>query len=142
MPNWGRSKHIETKPQINCFSLIKAFLKNKKRSETSLHALFIAQFFIKKFHFNWRNFIFCLPLLFLKHPFWDSPFCLITDDLVYTYGPLYIQIQEKLNQRSRKTVNYFTKISILDVSQGSENASYRKYLKLNCNIFVFTQRSI
>ena len=140
MSNWGRSKDIETKPQINCFFLIKAFLKNKKRSETSLHALFIAQFFRKKLHTNWRNFIFCLSLLFLKHPFWDSPFYLITDDLDYTYGPLYIQ--EKLNQRSRKIVNYFTKISILDVWLGSENASYSKYLKLNCNIFVFTQRSI
>ena len=36
LPSWGLSKVIETKFQTTCFYL-KAFLKNKKRSGTSLH---------------------------------------------------------------------------------------------------------
>ena len=33
----------------------------------------------KKYSFFWKLTCF----VFLKHPFWDTPFCLITDELVY-----------------------------------------------------------
>ena len=39
MPSWGLSQYIETKLQSTCFQLSrKAFLKNKKKSGTSLAA--------------------------------------------------------------------------------------------------------
>ena len=47
LPSWDLSKVIETKLQIICFYLIKALLRNKKRSETSLPASFSA-WFLKK----------------------------------------------------------------------------------------------
>ena len=44
MPSWGLSKYIETKLKTICFYLIESFLKNKKRSVTSLPALFSTWF--------------------------------------------------------------------------------------------------
>ena len=47
LPSWGLSKVIETKLQTICFYFIWSFLKNKKRSGTSLSASFSAWFLQK-----------------------------------------------------------------------------------------------
>ena len=61
MPSWGLSKYIRIKLRSASFSLYEGFLKNKKRSRTSLCSSFSAWFFKKTFpllySINWQNFI-------------------------------------------------------------------------------------
>ena len=47
IPSWGLSKYIETKLQTTYFCSYKAFLKNKKRSGTSISDSILA-WFLKK----------------------------------------------------------------------------------------------
>ena len=67
MSCWGLSKYIETRLQTTCFYSYKAFLKNKKKSGTSLPALFSAWFWRKilllLYSIPWPNFIVWLSLL-------------------------------------------------------------------------------
>ena len=91
MPSWGLSKYIETKLHTTGFCLIKLFLENKERSETSLHVSFSAWllkqnislvifYYLTKFHcliaFTSRDtgqYVHCNCLLtrFWRHKFWN-----------------------------------------------------------------------
>ena len=61
---WGLSKYIENNLQTTCFTLYKAFLKNKKWCGTSLHFQhgFWRKIFLLLYSINWPNFIVRLPL--------------------------------------------------------------------------------
>ena len=44
---------------------------------------------------------------FLKHPFWDSPFCLITDEIYYGFGELQQNLDIALNHFIKLCFNIF-----------------------------------
>ena len=55
-------------------------------------------------------------LAFLKHPFWDSPFCLITDELFITSGALWLQTWLMWKSRSKD----FSRITDLRIPKASQ----------------------
>ena len=104
LTSWGSSKKIETKLQTTCIYLKKAFLKNKKRSTTSLPASFSAWFLKKNISlviffylaeiqclvaFTLRDigqYVYCNSLLTrLWRKFWDSPY--LSNQAVFLTSP-------------------------------------------------------
>ena len=116
------------KSQNGCF-------KKTKHAKFSEKRIFLAPWYA---HVRVRNIRFLENLacfVFLKHPFWDSPFCLITDDLLfsreaYTESSQTPKMEFLAKNYFRQKIylklfplTIFAKSSILDVWVSSESAS-------------------
>ena len=118
MPSWGLSKYVETKLQNTCFfTSYKAYLKNKRRSGTSLSASFCAWFLAKNFillySVNWPNFIAWLLLLHeILYNIWIvivcSPGCDVINieiNLIFLMKPFFLHEQKVKTKRAFIEVN-------------------------------------